>query len=282
MTRAAIQGQALFGAGLLEFFFILVSVAMIVNYRRAARGTLDRNAYVGVRIPIPGRSREAWQAADRIATRSMPIYVLFNAAVCAGLFAAAWHGWRVVVAFGGGAALFALFMLMAWTSYRANKAANATDHIGGYRIRPSGTTVQPLDRPARTKQLTDRQKTVLAWVCAAIGCGLALFLLGTIIDGYILAQHDQLVPADHFGFRDETTWACRPAWDASQKAGFSWLLFGYGPVLLASMAIFVGAAIQRRPPQDFVILAPGVVLAMLPFVIAAAIHADSVARSITC
>jgi hypothetical protein len=31
-----------------------------------------------------------------------------------------------------------------------------------------------------------------------------------------------------------------------------------------------------------VILAPGVVLAMLPFVIAAAIHADSVARSITC
>jgi hypothetical protein len=282
MTRAAVQGQALFWAVLLEFFFVLMSVAMIVNYRRAARGTLDRNAYVGVRIPIPGRSREAWQAADRIAIRSIPIYVLFNAAVCAGLFAAAWHGWRVVVALVGGAGLFALFMLMAWTSYRANKAANAADHITGYRIKPSGATAQPLDRPARTRQLSDRQKTVLSWLCAVIACGLTLFLLGTIVDGYILAQHDQLVPADHFGFRDEATRACRPAWDASQKAGFSWMLFGYGPVLLASMVIFVGAAVQRRSPQDFVILAPGVVLAMLPFVIAAAIHADSVARSITC
>jgi hypothetical protein len=282
MTRAAIQGQAIFWAALIDCFFIFMSVAMIVNYRRAARGTLDRNAYVGVRIPIPGRSREAWQAADRVAIRSIPIYVLFNAAICAGLFAAAWHGWRVVVAFTGGVALFALFGLMAWTSYRANKAANAADHITGYRIRPSGATAQPLDRPAPTRQLSDHQKTVLSWTCAVIACGLALFLLGTIIDGYVLAQHEQLVPGDRFGLRDATTMSCWPRWYASQKAGFAWLLFGYGPVLLASIGIFIGAAIQRRPLQDFVLLAPGVVFVALPFVIAASVHAESVARSITC
>jgi hypothetical protein len=115
-----------------------------------------------------------------------------------------------------------------------------------------------------------------------IACGLTLFLLGTIIDGYILAQHEQLVPADRVGLRDAVTMSCWPRWYASQKAGFAWLLFGYGPVLLASMAIFVGAAVQRRPPQDFVVLIPGVVLVALPFVIAASVHAEDVARSITC
>jgi hypothetical protein len=57
--------------------------------------------------------------------------------------------------------------------------------------------------PART--LPDREKTVLAWVCAAVACSLTAFMLGTVIDGYVLALHQQLVPADHFGFRHETT-----------------------------------------------------------------------------
>ncbi|WP_157900566.1 hypothetical protein [Mycobacterium rhizamassiliense] len=282
MSPAAIQGQAIFWAACLELLLVLMSVLMVANYRRAARGTLDRNAYVGIRLPMPQRSRQAWEAADRVAIRSAPVYVLFNAIMGAGLFAAAWHGWRLVVAFIGGAGFFVIAILMTWTSFKAGKAADAVDHDAGHRARPPSAVAQPAVIAVPTKPLSDRQKTVVAWVCAAVACGLTLFILGTIVYGYVLAQHQQLVPADHVGMRDATTLACWPRWYASQKAGFDWMLFGYGPVLILSMVVFVRAAMQRRPPQDFLVLAPGTVLVALPFVIAAGIHADSVARAITC
>jgi hypothetical protein len=59
MNQAQIQGQAIFVAGAIELILAFGSALMVVNWRRAARGTLDRNAYVGIRLPRPLRSREA-------------------------------------------------------------------------------------------------------------------------------------------------------------------------------------------------------------------------------
>lgn len=282
MSPAAIQVQAILWAGCLELLFVLMSVLVIVNYRRAARGTLDRNAYVGIRIPMPQRSRQAWQAADRVALRSTPWYVVFNAIMCTGLFTAAWHGWRFVVCLIGGAGFFAITMLMTWTAFGAIKAANAVDRDADHRTTPSSVAAPPSEMPARARPLTQPHKAIWVWISAVAACGLTLFIFGTIVDGYVSAMHQQLLPADHFGWRDSTTLSCWPRWYASQKAGFRWLLYGYGPVLIASMAIYVRAAVQRRPPRDFLVLAPATVLIALPFVIAAGIHADSVARAITC
>jgi len=81
---------------------------------------------------------------------------------------------------------------------------------------------------------------------------------------------------------DDTALACWPRWYAAQIALFSWMLFGYGLVLVGAMGLYVGAAIQRRRPWDIWALVLGTVFVMLPFLIAAGIHADSVARAITC
>jgi ABC-type uncharacterized transport system permease subunit len=113
-------------------------------------------------------------------------------------------------------------------------------------------------------------------------CGVTVFRLGTIIDGYVLAIHQQLQPNETFGFRDTTAFSCLPRWYAAQKAGFSWLLFGYGPVLIASLLICAGAAIKRRSPWDICALVIGTICLAIVFVVAAGIHADSVARAITC
>jgi hypothetical protein len=125
----------------------------------------------------------------------------------------------------------------------AGKAARAVGGPADHR----GIASPNLETAARAEHVTDRHTTIIGWICAAIACGATLFLLGTIIRAYVLALHERLVPADQFGFRDGTTYSCWPRWYASQKAGFRWLLFGYGPVLIASIVVFIGAAIQRRP-----------------------------------
>jgi hypothetical protein len=282
MNQAQIQGQAIFMAGAIELILAFGSALMVVNWRRAARGTLDRNAYVGIRLPRPQRSREAWVAANRVAYRWAPLYALFNVGMCAGLVAAARHGWRLAVALIGGGGLFALFVLMSCTAFFANRAANAVDAHAGPRKGSSTTADRAVETSDSNKRLTGRQMTILRWVSAMAACGVTIFLLGTIIDGYVLALHHQLQPSDNFGIRDETALSCWPRWYAAQKAFFSWMLFGYGPVLVGASAIYLGAAVQRRPPQDIWVLVPGTVFVALPFIIAAGIHADSVARAVAC
>jgi Na+-transporting methylmalonyl-CoA/oxaloacetate decarboxylase gamma subunit len=267
----------------IELFLAFPSGLMVFNWRRAVLGTLDRNAYVGIRTAATLRSQEAWVAANRVGLRSAPLFVLFNIGMFAALFSAAWHGWRLAVAFIGGAGVFALIFLLVGTTYFANKAANAVDAHTAHRARPPSPTVDfSLEPPRLIPQLSARMQAMLTWVSAAAACGFALFLLGTMVDGYVLALHQHLVPADQFGFRDETTTSCWARWYPSQKAGFQWFLFGYGPVLIASMAMYIGAAIKRRPPIDIWVLVLAMVFAVLPFLIAAAIHAGHVARAITC
>ncbi len=277
-TQLDDQGQAIFMAGLVELVLGGMSALLIVNWWRAARGELARNPHLGIRTEATLRNEQTWVVGNRAATRTAPLYLLFNAALSGSIFPAAWHGWRLIVCLAGGAGFFVLIGLMIWSAVVGSRAAR---RVGGPK-EPRAELSPNLELPAVTVNLSDRQKTIVAWVCAAIGCGLALLLLGDIIDGYVLALHHQLVPADHFGFRDETTNACWPRWYASQIAGFRWMLFGYGPVLIAGVAIFVGAARQRRSPVDFVLLALGIVFVAIPFVIAAGIHAGTVARAITC
>jgi hypothetical protein len=277
-TQLEVQGQAIFIAALIQLVLGGMSALLIVNWWRAARGDLARNPYLGIRTESTLRNEQTWVAGNRAAIRTAPLYLLFNAALAAALFPAAWHGWRLVICLVGGAGFVVLIGLMIWSAVVGSRAAR---QVGGPKDPRAGLSPN-LETPAVTVKLSERQKTILGWVCAAIGCGLTLLLLGNIIDGYVLALHHQLVPADHFGFRDETTTSCWPRWYASQIAGFRWMLFGYGPVLIAGMAIFIGAAHHRRPPVDFVVLAPGIVFFALPFVIAAGIHAGTVARAITC
>jgi hypothetical protein len=179
----AVQGQAIFIAGAIELILAFGSALMVVNWRRAARGTLDRNAYVGIRLPRPLRSHEAWVAANRVAYRSAPLYVLFNVAMCAGLFAAARHGWRLVVAFIGGGGFFALCVLMSCTAFFANRSANAVDAHTEPRRRSSTTADRVVESSDSIKHLSGRQMTVLRWVSAITACGITLFVLGLIIDG---------------------------------------------------------------------------------------------------
>lgn len=283
MSSTQIQGQAMLMAIGIELFLALSSGLMVFNWRRAARGTLDRNAYLGIRTPATLRSQEAWVAANRAGLRTAPLLALFNIGMCVALLTAGWHGWRLVVAFIGGAGLFAFIILTIGIAYFANKAAKAVDAHTAQRARPTGPAVDfSLERPRLTPQLSVRTRAVLTWVSAVAACGFALFLLGTIVDGYVLAFHQHLVPADQFGFRDETTTSCWARWYPSQEAGFRWFLFGYGPVLVGSMAFYIGAAIKRRPPIDIWVLVLAMVFAMLPFLIAAAMHAGHVARAISC
>jgi hypothetical protein len=279
VNAAQIQGQAIFEASCIELFLALCSALMVLNYRRAARGSLDRNAYVGIRLPRPTRTREAWAAAHRVSRRWAPAYVLFNVATGLGLVAAAARGWRLVVALVGGAGVFALFVMMCATSYFANRAANAVDASTAPHTAAASAGAGMSRRGPR---LSVRQAAILRWVFAVVACAFNTVLLGSLIDGYVLALHHHLQPGDNFGIRDDTALSCWPRWYAAQIALFRWMLFGYGLVLIAGMGLYVGAAVQRRSPWDIWALILGTVLGMLPFLIAAGVHADGVAHAIPC
>ena len=272
-----VRGQALMIAGFIETTLGAMSVLMVANWRRAARGKLVRNVYVGVRTPSTLRSPEAWVAGNRAAVRTAPLYVLFNAVMCAGLLAAALHGWRLVVAFIGGG-FCALIALMICTAVIASRAARAAD---GHAESPS-TASQPIELEDVTSPFSDRAMTIIGWIFAVAACAVTVFLLGAIIDGYDLAIHRQLQPNPTTGFRDATAFSCLPRWYAAQKAGFSWLLFGYGPVLVVSLLICAGAAIKRRSPWDICAVVMATLVLAIFFVVAAAVHADSVAGAVTC
>jgi hypothetical protein len=274
----SVRVQALLIAGFVGVTLAAISVAMIVNWSRATRGGLARNPYFGVRTPSTLRSEQSWVAGNRAAVRTAPLYLLFNAAICAALLVAALHGWRLVVAFIGGGGFFTLIGLMICTAVIASRAARAVgDDTDG-----RGAVSQSFEMPALDTRFSARTITIISWTCAVAACAVTVFLLGTIIDGYMLAIHRQLQPNPTFGFRSETAFSCLPRWYAAQKAGFSWVLFSYGPVVVASLLMCLGAAIQRRSPWDICALVLGSAFLAIFFVVVAGIHADSVARAVPC
>jgi hypothetical protein len=273
-----VQGQAFVMAGVVELALAAMSVVTIVTFRRVARGGLARNPYVGLRTPSTMRSDQAWIAGHRAAAHTAPLYLLFNTVMCVSLGAAAWRGWRLVVAVIGGAGFVALIGLMICTAVIAGRAARAADDHTDQR----GAAGYSIEMANITTGFSGRTTTIIGWICALTMCAVAVVMLGTILDGYILSIHHQLQPNSTFGVRSPIAFSCRPRWYAAQEAGFSWLLFGYGPVAAAGLAVCAGAAIQRRSPWDIYGLAMGTVLLAIFFVVASGIHADNVARAISC
>lgn len=129
---------------------------------------------------------------------------------------------------------------------------------------------------------TDRATTIARFITAAAVCVVTAVVSKSIIDGYVQAIHHQLQPNSTVGFRDSTTRSCLPAWYAAQKAGFSWLLFGGGPVLGLNILFCVFAALRRRAPWEVLAMSVWTVVLLGIVVVGAGIHADGTARAIAC
>ena len=272
------QLQALVMAGVVELLLAAMSALVVVGSRRAARDGLARGTRGGVRTPSTMRNEQSWVAGNRAAARTAPVYVIFNVGASAALIAAARHGWRLMVAFMGGAGVLAFIGVLSVTAVVASRAGRA-----------AGGPVDHHSEPRRSADAHDNREIhsgragmVVGWICTVIACGVTVYLLGTIVDGYVLAIHHQLPPNSTFGFRDATASTCLPRWYVAQKAGFSWMLFGYGPVLVISLLICVAAAIRRYSPWEICGLVLGTILLSIVFLIPAGVHADGVARAVSC
>jgi hypothetical protein len=273
-----VRVEALSMAGFFGLSLAALSAVMIGNWSRAARGELARNPHLGVRTPSTLRSEQAWVVGNRAAVRTAPLYLLFNLATCAVLVAIALQGWRFVVVLAGSGGLVAFLALSVCTAIIASRAARAADDHTDER----GAARQSVEMSGLTGTFPERATKVSGWVVAVIACAATVLLLATLVDGYVLAIHYQLPPNRTFGFRDATTRSCLPAWYAAQKAGFSWTLFGYGPLAVLSILFAVVAAIKRRSPWGVAAVAMATLFLLIVVVITAGIHADSVARAITC
>jgi hypothetical protein len=125
----------------------------------------------------------------------------------------------------------------------------------------------------------NRAMTITRWIVAVALSGATALLLIGLFYGYVLAVKHQLPPNGTFGFRDATTFSCLPAWYAGQKAGFTWLLFGGGPLLVFNIVVCFSAPIQRRSPWEVYAVSMGTLLLLAVILVIAAIHADGVARA---
>jgi hypothetical protein len=277
-----VHAQALLMAGLFGTTLAAISGMMIVNWSRAARGALTRNPYLGVRTPSTLRSEQSWVAGNRAAVRLAPLYLLSDVATCAAMVAAALHGRRLVVIFAGSGGLVVLIALVICTAVIASRAARAADDHTADRSGLRSSASKSVEMTDMTGPFSESARTIVGWVAAVAACAATVFGLVTMIDGYVLAIHHRLQPNDTFGFRDATTRSCLLAWYAAQKAGFTWMLFGYGPVLAMSILFAVVAAIKRRSPWDVSAVVMGTLLLLVFAVVIAGRHADSMARATTC
>jgi hypothetical protein len=128
----------------------------------------------------------------------------------------------------------------------------------------------------------DRAMAIIGLIIA-VGAGLmAALLLISIVYGYSLAIHNELPPNSKLGFRDETTRSCLRAWYAAQNVGFSWLLWGAGPMLVLNILFCVFAAIKRRPWWHVLVVAIAMPFLLLIVVVIAGTQAQSAAHAIGC
>jgi SdpI/YfhL protein family len=273
----SVRGQAIFLAGLFSLAVFAVSAIFVTVCRRAATGRLVRNPRAGIRTPSTMRSDQAWVAGHRAAARQAPLYVVIALGISVALFEFALRGLQWAVIVGGIAGVLVIVALSIVSAVVASRAARKADDGTGHGKAP----VDYANLPA-ANVLSPRTATALAWVGAVLAWAATVLMLVGISYGYVESIHHQLPPNGTFGFRDSTTFACLPAWYAGQKAGFSWVLFGYGPILALSILICPAAAIKGRSPRDLVAFSMGTLFLAVFAVIIAAIHADSVARAVNC
>jgi hypothetical protein len=169
-----------------------------------------------------------------------------------------------------------------YTAVIASRAAKAADGQPDDRSGPRGASGPSFEEGAIMGAFSDRVMTIIGWIVAVAACGATALLLVSIAYGYVLAMHHRLPPNTTFGFRDSTTRSCRSAWYAAQKAGFSWLLFGGGPLLTLNVLVCMFAAIKRRSPWDVYVTSMAVLSLLIIVVVVAGIHADGAARAVIC
>jgi hypothetical protein len=245
---------------------------------RVVGGHLERNPYFGIRTPSTIKNDEAWMAAHRAALRLTPWLVLGIVATWAGLWAAALSESTIIVILVGIVGLIAALALTIYTVVIASRAARAADSWDDSSsvTRRAYASGAALPGPV----LSERTTKTLGLVVAAAAFTLTVILLISIVHGYVSATHHQLPPNSSFGFRDATTYSSLPAWYAAQEAGFQWLLFAGGPILVANALFSVAVAVRRRPPWDVLALSLACVVLLGIVVVIAGVHADGIARAV--
>lgn len=256
---------------------LFMSVLIIYQSWRVVQGRLERNQYFGIRTPSTMRSDQAWVAGHQAALRLAPWFLLMTAGTCAALWAAAVYGSKTIVVLIGIVGSVAVLALSIYAAVIASRAARSAD----FRVAGSSTPANGSEKVATGGTHTDRATKIVRVVVAAAVCVLTAMLLNSIVHGYISAIHHQLPPNTSFGFRDATTRSSLPAWYAAQKAGFTWLLFAGGPILIGNILFSVAAAIKRRPFWDILAMSLTAVVLLGIVLVIAGVHADGVARAIT-
>jgi SdpI/YhfL family protein len=271
------SGQALFLAGLFSLGVFAVGAVFVTVCRRGASGRLVRNQRAGIRTPSTMRSDQAWVAGHRAAARHAPLYVIAALGISVALFALALQGVQWAVIMGGIGGVLVIVALSIFSAVVASRAARKADDGTDHRKAPVDYANLPT-----ANVLSPRAAAAVSWTFAVLAWAATVLMLIGICYGYVQSIHHQLPPNGTFGFRDATTFACLPAWYAGQKAGFSWVLFGYGPILALSILICPAAAIKGRSPRDLGAFSMGTLFLAVFAVIIAGIHADSVARAVNC
>jgi hypothetical protein len=120
--------EALVQAGVLSFVSIFTTVLFVVLARRAAKGRLARNQWIGIRTGSTLRTDLGWVAGHRAALRLTPLFILTNVITCVALFATALYlqtlGLVRLVGFG---VVVVIIVLVVYSAYVASKAAKSAD-----------------------------------------------------------------------------------------------------------------------------------------------------------
>lgn len=108
---------------------------------------------------------------------------------------------------------------------------------------------------------------------------LSVVVIVFIVRGYYLSTNDQLPSNLTFGFRSASTLSSESAWYASQKVGFSWLLFGACPVLLIAAVLTLISIAFRKSFFELVAISTGAWLLVVGIGVIAHIQAENAAKS---
>ena len=253
---------------------LFINGLIVFQSWRVVEGHLTRNPYYGIRTPSTIKNDEAWTAAHRAALRLTPWLLFGIAATWAGLGAAALSESTIIVILVGIVGFIAALALTIYTVVIAGRAARAAGgHEDSARVTSRACALAP-------PVLPERASKTIGLVVAAVAFMVTVILLISIVYGYVSALHHQLPPNSTFGFRDATTFSSLQAWYAAQLAGFSWLLFAGGPILVANAVFSVAAAVRRRSPWDVLVVSLACVVLLGIVVIIAGVHADGVARAV--
>ncbi len=122
---------------------------------------------------------------------------------------------------------------------------------------------------------------VSKWLQFGFLIPVALILVGATVYGYAKSQTNSLQPNFAFGFRSADALRSVEAWNAAQRTGFTWMLFG-GVTILILCAIALSLGLWKNlntMPLIWIVLAGAAAYSVVLFLASA--HADQSARAAT-